>query len=285
MPQGFIDKKYRDPLNFTREEWQQAKRTKEEPRMLKALFIKAWKVSDNRTSFAQALREYGLILARGDKRGYVAVDYKGQVYSLSRWVGLKPKELKARLGDTKTLPSIADAKAEISERMQVMLERHREEIVATKERKLEPLKGAVKLLTKQHKEKRERLVQKHKQRWQQEHNERQARLPRGFKGIWHRITGEYQKVRRQNEAETVDCAARDARETLDLIRENLRHRQRLNVRIRKVRHDYYDAMLNLRLEAGQYLEMHANHAPNLTESFNRQNIKKNRHDRGFDIEM
>lgn len=38
LPQGFIDRQYRNPLNFTRDEWQQAKRTQDDPRMLKQLF-------------------------------------------------------------------------------------------------------------------------------------------------------------------------------------------------------------------------------------------------------
>jgi len=77
LPQGFIDKKYRNPLNFTREEWQQAKRTQDDPRMLKQLFKQAWQNSDNQQSLQSALKEYGFWLARGDRRGFVAVDYKG----------------------------------------------------------------------------------------------------------------------------------------------------------------------------------------------------------------
>jgi len=94
LPQGFIDKQYRNPLNFTRAEWQQAKRTQDDPRMLKQLFRQVWEQSDNQQSFQAALKDHGFWLARGDRRGFVAVDYKGEVYSLSRWTGVKPKELK-----------------------------------------------------------------------------------------------------------------------------------------------------------------------------------------------
>jgi len=42
MPRGFIDRQYANPLNFTREQWQQAKRTKDDPRMIKQIFRQAW---------------------------------------------------------------------------------------------------------------------------------------------------------------------------------------------------------------------------------------------------
>ncbi len=40
LPHGFIDQQYRNPLNFTREEWQQAKRTQEDAQMLKQMLGK-----------------------------------------------------------------------------------------------------------------------------------------------------------------------------------------------------------------------------------------------------
>ncbi len=56
----------------------------------------------------QALEECGYYLAKGDRRGFVAVDWRGEVYVVSRWVGIKVKEVTARLGDPESLPSIAD---------------------------------------------------------------------------------------------------------------------------------------------------------------------------------
>lgn len=77
------------------------------PQRLKRLFQECWSVSDNRASFARALEEQGLLLARGDRRGLVAVDYRGEVYSLSRWTGQKPRELKGKLGDPAGSPDAA----------------------------------------------------------------------------------------------------------------------------------------------------------------------------------
>ena len=105
IPKGFLDKAYRNPMNFSRTEWRQAKRTQEDPRLLKTLFKNTWEASDNKAAYSNALREHGFWLAQGDRRGYVAVDYKGEIYSLSRWSGIKAKDLKAKLGDEKDLPT------------------------------------------------------------------------------------------------------------------------------------------------------------------------------------
>ncbi len=55
MPRGFVDSKERDPLNFSREEWQQARRTAQDPKALKAMFQECWAISDSRKAFAQAI--------------------------------------------------------------------------------------------------------------------------------------------------------------------------------------------------------------------------------------
>ncbi|NET71409.1 MAG: AAA family ATPase [Sphaerospermopsis sp. SIO1G2] len=117
MPKGFEDHRQKNPFNMSREEWQQAKRVMDDPILLKKILKDAWERSDTRAAFEQALREYGLFLARGDRRGYVAVDMDGTPYSLSKWLGVKTKELKAKLGDPSELPSIDEVKQRIAEQL------------------------------------------------------------------------------------------------------------------------------------------------------------------------
>ena len=69
MPEGMIDRNNRDPRNFTLAQWQQAKRIGKNPKEIKRAFQEAWAISDNQSSFANALKERGYILARGDRRG------------------------------------------------------------------------------------------------------------------------------------------------------------------------------------------------------------------------
>ncbi len=97
MPRGLVNSEERNPLNFTQAEWQQAKRVKQDPRAIKAAFQDCWAISDSRAAFAQALEERGYYLAKGDRRGFVAVDWRGEKYAVSRWVGIKAKDVTARL--------------------------------------------------------------------------------------------------------------------------------------------------------------------------------------------
>lgn len=122
MPRGLQDRSMRDPLGFSREEWQQARRAGLDPREVKAVLQGCWKSSDNAASLERALKERGFWLAKGDQRGFVAVDYRGEVYSLSRYAGVKGKDLEARLGDPARLRTVAAVKAEIAGGMTAKLQ-------------------------------------------------------------------------------------------------------------------------------------------------------------------
>jgi len=118
LPKGILDRESRNPLNFTFQEWQQAKRTNQDPRLTKAVFQDCWKGSDSPQAFRAALEEHGYYLARGDdRRGFVAVDLRGEVYSVPRMVGVKTKEVKERLGNPNDLPSVNETKTLLSERI------------------------------------------------------------------------------------------------------------------------------------------------------------------------
>jgi|GEM_PF-170643 len=109
LPQGHVDRALSDPLNYSLEEHQVGKRAKRDPKPLKKLLKDCWEQSDSKAGFAAALHEAGFQLCRGTRRGYVAVDHEGNVYSLSRWLGVKSKDLKLRLGSPEILPSIEHA--------------------------------------------------------------------------------------------------------------------------------------------------------------------------------
>ncbi|MEM6833832.1 MAG: relaxase/mobilization nuclease domain-containing protein, partial [Pseudomonadota bacterium] len=124
MPPGLARQSERDPLNFTLAEWQQAKRTGQNARDIKAAIQDAWIVSDNRASFIHALEDRGFRLARGDRGRFVAVDMHGEVYSVARQIGKRIKEVRGRLGDEATLPSVLEVIAQYSADMAVAMDRH-----------------------------------------------------------------------------------------------------------------------------------------------------------------
>ena len=113
LPDGYTDENARDPLNYCLTEYHQAKRQNIDPKQLKALLLDCWQKSDSKSAFVNALAEQGLILARGDRRGFVAVDHTGEVYSFSRWLGVKAKDLALRLGNQDDLPSVTEALAKL----------------------------------------------------------------------------------------------------------------------------------------------------------------------------
>lgn len=106
MPHGLEVRGERSALNYTHAEYQQAQRIGKNAAEIKAEIQAAWSASDNRASLEAALSEHGYVLAKGDRRDFVIVDQYGEVYSLPRFVGVKTKDVRARLGDGTDFPSI-----------------------------------------------------------------------------------------------------------------------------------------------------------------------------------
>ena len=65
MPKGMLDRSMRNPLNYSLAEWQQAKRTKQDPKLIKAAIQDCWKRSDNAETLSAALEEKGFFLSQG----------------------------------------------------------------------------------------------------------------------------------------------------------------------------------------------------------------------------
>ena len=118
LPKGFIEKSQKNPLNYTRAEWQQAARTNQNPKTIKSALQQCWARSDDKKSFEQALLESGYWLAKGDKRGYVAIDIHGEVYPLTRQLTAKISELKNVLAKQKTCQVLKQSKTISAEKYQ-----------------------------------------------------------------------------------------------------------------------------------------------------------------------
>jgi hypothetical protein len=83
---------------------EQAKRAGLNPKDMKRVFQDCWAISDSRSkAFAQALHSQGLVLARGDRRGFVAIDYQGEVYAIAKYTGARTKAVRKKLGDPSRL--------------------------------------------------------------------------------------------------------------------------------------------------------------------------------------
>jgi hypothetical protein len=255
MPDGIRDSAKRDPTNFTLAEWQQAKRQGHDPRWLKSSLQECWKMSDNAKAFGQALQDRGFFLAKGDKRGFVVLDHGGEVYSLPKMLGLKTKEVRERLGDGDTLAGVDDTRKTIGERMTPAIRRHVEES-RTRFLKRSATLGHYKMeMTHFHRDARQKLDQRQNAEWLAETKQRSQRLPKGLRGLWHRITGEYQKVRALNEDEAMRTRERHAQERQALIDKQLEQRRVLQVQFRELRRGQAEQLLSLRRDIGRYLAL------------------------------
>ncbi len=255
MPKGLLNRQDRNPLNFTLAQWQQAKRAGEDPKLLQKLFQDCWAASDNRASFEQALNGYGLHLARGDKRGFVAIDYRGEVYSLSRWLKVKTKALKERLGNPDNLPAAREVTALVGQRMTEKLKTYVRDVEKRLKSQVQPYVHKTRTMREQHQAERSRLQSKQEERWQEETITRSQRLPKGFKGIWFRITGKYKTVRQQNEQEAERCRIRDRDERQALVQRQLAERQGLQKEIRPIVQEDKLQLLGLKQDIARYMEL------------------------------
>ncbi len=222
MPDGFRDKAERDPVTYGREEAGQAKRLKRDPKDLKAMFRRCWEASDSRASFEAALKEEGFLLARGERRGFVAVDADGKVWSLSRWCGMKPKELRVRLGHERDLPSVADVLAGLSDLVQPKKTSPDPELEL----------GLTELVARQRAE-RSALLTAQEERRIADLKARRARLPSGLSAAFLKLTGRYQELVRQAEAESRIAADGDRAEQQALIDKHLAERRTLVRELRR----------------------------------------------------
>ncbi|MGZ2439391.1 relaxase/mobilization nuclease domain-containing protein [Sinorhizobium medicae] len=255
MPRGLENAGGRDPTNFTLAEWQQAKRQGLDPRWLKLDVQQCWKLSDNRAAFARSLEERGLFLAKGDKRGFVIVDHQGEVYSLPRCLDLKTKEVRARLGDGDDLKGVAETQRAIGARMTPAIRTHIAESRARFAKDSAKLGHLKMQMTHHHRDERAGLRHSQEQEWQRETKERQDRLPKGLRGLWHRLTGKYQQVRAANETEAALTKHRHAGEEHALIDRQRQERAVLQGAFKQLRSRQAAQLLELRKDVGRFLSL------------------------------
>ena len=255
LPKGYLDGKDRDPRNFSHEQWQQARRMEIDPRLIKDQLKQAWGVSDSRESFRQALEERGFFLAKGDRKGFVVMDYRCEVMSLSRWTGLKAKELKARLGDGADLPGVQETTNQIAGRMTEALRRMERDVRKSWAKDIRPLREEKRAMRDRHRQERVDMKDMQRARWANENAQRTQRISKGFKGLWHKITGKHKRIRLENEREAAHGRQRD-RQQREALQENQREERReLQDRLRQQSERFYREHLQLRREMAHYLDM------------------------------
>ncbi len=261
LPDGFIRKEDTDPLNYSHAEHAQAKRAKRDVKELKRIFRQCWERTDTRDTFAHAMKEQGFLLAKGDKRGFVAVDAQGEVYSVARYAGVKAKELRARIGSFDSLPDVESAKSlssSIEKKSSEMPKIDNDVNITTNvntatnlatyahppsknsywdtqkaelQEKLEALGVERVAMVVHHRNVRALLHQKQQKRHIAEIKTRSAKLPRGLKAVWFKLSGQYDALITANKQEIATSEARDRSEQQSLIEIQLSERRVLQKQI------------------------------------------------------
>lgn len=276
MPRGLVNSEERNPLNFNQAEWQQAKRIKQDPRQIKQTFQDCWAISDSRGAFTQALEERGYYLAKGNRRGHVAVDWRGEVFSIPRMLGVKAKEVRAKLGKPDELPSVEETKKRLAENFTDKLQGFAEEADAAHAKARLALNTKRKALARSHRRERSELRRVQVKRHIKETRARSARLPTGLKALWFRVTGKYRKIKAQNEQEAANCKIRDQSERQAMIDRQLRARRLVQHEKLLLRHHFDIAIKQINRDMGEYLKLSPNQQD---EVFRRKSEKKRKRSR------
>ena len=263
MPRGLVDSAKRDPRNFSLSEWQQAKRIGRHAGELKGMIQEAWAISDSRQTFSHALEERGFYLARGDKRGHVALTFEGEVISVSRATGRKAEEIRARLGDPSELKCVEKTRERIAEQILPTIKDHIEKARSEARRVLAPLEANRAAMAKQHALERQKVDEAQKARWEREALERAGRLRKGVSGLWDRLIGKYAKTEKQNEIEALWALRRDRDQRQELVEEQLRERRSLQSQIKKARTGHTTALRDLHFDLTNYRLMKRGQEPKL----------------------
>ncbi|SFA88841.1 Relaxase/Mobilisation nuclease domain-containing protein [Poseidonocella pacifica] len=235
MPEGLANYGHRNPLNFTLAEWQQAMRHNTDPREIKAALREAWAQSDDAKSLNAALEERGFYLAKGDRRAAVVLDINGNLYALGRWSGVKAKEVKARLSDLNSLPSVQERQADLKVKMTAQVRDYIESVTGKHVSEMQPFLDRKAELTRHQRDERQQLKAKQEERWRSETKARMDRLNKGLRGLFDRLTGKAKSIRADNQKEALACVRRDQRQRDDLVEAQMKDRKALQIEMLSIK--------------------------------------------------
>lgn len=257
MPKGLKDFRERDPLNFDLSTWQQATRLNEDPRDLKKIIGEALQFADGAKGFNAALEQHAMQLARGDRRGFVVVHHSGEALPLTRYLGLKQKEIRARLGQSEHVQTVDQARGTLKSKMTAHAAKQMSDLEKQQRKEAKPMRKAVKSLKEEQQAVREKLLSTQKSRQEEEIKGRADRIRKGIGGIWDRVQlwrgkGKLaEEFSQEIEAEKL----RDAKEFHALKIEQTRDRRQLQQSILLMREKHRRERNQARSKIGYWLSL------------------------------
>jgi hypothetical protein len=131
-------------------------------------------------------------------------------------------------------------------------------------------------MTHLHRDERAKLAGAHSSQWLKATQERQARLPRGVRGLWSWITGKSAEIKKDNLAEASEQRATQEREREEQIRRQAHERHILQEKIKELRHAQAQELIRLRRELAEHIGLRRNAAPKLDAPAARLGLKLER---------
>lgn len=195
MPKGMENKQEADRFNLTPAQWNQFKRQKINPNEVRALINDAWQASDNVSSFSHALKERGIFLAKGDRRGFVLMDHTEKVFSLSKFGDFKRKELKVKLGDPDSLPSVTMAAVEIRSIYNSEMKSLIKELKQKQRNEMLPLEEKKALLVTIQRAQRQEQKAQHRVKRNLTSKSVREGFKKGILGLFDKVTGKERRLR------------------------------------------------------------------------------------------
>ena len=235
LPKGFENRALSSPTNYGLTEYHEGKKAGRDVERLKKLFLDCWQGSDSRKGFEAALQEHGIYLCQGTRRGFVLLDESGNIYSLSRWLGEKPKALTAKLGSPDDLPTIEQVKAKIEITVDEDQKRHVESIPIDVAESTQPLEKQRQRLVEKQRQEREALADKFAKQRDREITAYNNDKRRGLAGLWDVLSGA-QKQKKRDLATKLDALTEgEKQQRHELSCRHLREIARLQINFDRVK--------------------------------------------------
>jgi len=205
-----------------------------DPRDLKKIIGEAFQFADSAKAFNAVLEQNAMQLARGDKRGFVVLHHSGEALPLHRFLGVKQKDVRARLGQPEHVQTVDQAREFLKDRMTAQAERQIEELKKAHDKERRPMAQAVRQLKGEQQQARSSLVDVQQQRQAQEAKARASKIRKGIAGLWDKAQLKFGTgpLARQFAAEIEQSQQRDRTEFHALKTDQLRDRHQLQKSIR-----------------------------------------------------
>jgi hypothetical protein len=269
LPDGLATYGNKSPLNFTLEEWQQAKRQGLDPREIKQAFQQAWERCDSQIGFKNALEDRGYFLARGDRRGFVALDVDGNVHSIAKWTGLKVKDVKVKLGSPENLPSVDETKSNIRSKVSDQMHGYIGQFKDRQNSDFDPLRDKLRDMNVAHRDERYKLKTGQEKRWTEETKVRSDRLNKGLRGLFDRLTGKGKSIRQQNDFDARKALKRDQKQRDFMVVEQIKERRALQREFQKLRRKHMKERSLIAQKVRQALKVNKSQSHQFVRSRNR----------------